>query len=193
MRLGHRSPFLAFGASAVLGAGLALGVSGCRDLERWELSDDETFCGSLVSAPLFQEGLLPEGTPPALRMRLDLDVQQLATRPGHITTDDASRGLCRAEGKALFDTAPLRTVAEALHDPISTASLGEGRDQNVFAYVDSSCGHNMLAVVSLMSGGDVEVRLFKPAAEPGEGTAQADRPGFGLFVLSRKPKSDCGF
>lgn len=174
-------------------AALGLALSGCRDLEQWELAKDEAYCGSLVSAPLFQEGLLPEGTPPALRMRLDLDVGQLATRPGTLTTDDRGRGLCGAQGRALFEEAPLRTVTEALHDAISTASLGEGRDRNVLAYVDTSCGHSMLAVVSLMNGGTVEVRLFKPAPEASETTPQTDRPGFGLFVLERQPKSDCGY
>lgn len=181
--------------SRVLRAAVVLVVlgTGCRDLDEWALTEHEAYCGSLVSAPLFQEGLLPENTPPALRLRLDLDVGQLATRPGTLTTDDADRGLCSGTDEPLFLDAPLRTVAEALHDPISNATIGEGRAQNVLAYVDSTCGHSMLAVVSLMNGGGVEVRLFKPAPEPSENTSQSARPGFGLFVLERQQKADCGF
>lgn len=174
--------------------GIAVGLlSGCRDLDEFELREDETFCGSLVSAPLFHEGLLPENVPPSLRLRLDLDVKQLATRPGTLTTDDAVRGLCSPEGRAFFEEAPLRTVEEALHDPISTATIGQGREQNVLAYVDSSCGHSLLAIVSLMAGGSVEVRLFKPGPEPATDTPQRDRPGFGLFTLERHHEDDCGF
>lgn len=172
---------------------MVLGLVGCHDLDQFELSEQEAFCGSLVSAPVFQEGLLPDGVPPALRMRLHLDVKALAHRPGTLTTDDAERGLCSDQGSALFEEAPLRTVAEALHDPISTASLGQGRDRNVLAYVDSSCGHNLLSVISLMAGGGVEVRLFKPAPEPEEGTPRGERPGFGLFVLERQKLTDCAF
>jgi|SRR5690606_11391119 hypothetical protein len=172
---------------------LASTTVGCRDLDEWALAEHEAYCGSLVSAPLFQEGLLPEGTPPALRMRLDLDVQHLASRPGTLTTDDAARGLCSANGDPLFLEAPLRTIAEALHDPLSTATIGEGRDQNVFAYVESACGHSMIAVLSLMNGGGVEVRLLKPGPEPDADTPKTERPGFGLFVLERQRKVDCAF
>lgn len=179
-------------SATLLAASACALISGCRDLERYELAEHEAYCGSLVSAPLFHEGLLPDGVPPALRLRLDLDLDNLTTLPGTLTSDDANRGICSGEGRALFEGSPLRTVAEALHDPISTATIGEGREQNVLAYVDSTCGHSMLAVLSLMSGG-VEVRLFKPAPAPTEDTARSDRPGFGLFALERKRKADCGF
>ncbi len=194
--LRHRSRVL-WGVTA-----LASAAMGCRDLDEWALAEHEAYCGALVSAPLFQEGLLPEGTPPTLRMRLDLDVQRLASRPGTLTTDDAARGLCSANGDPLFLEAPLRTITEALHDPLSTATIGEGRDQNVFAYVDSACGHSMIAVLSLMNGGGVEVRLLKPGpepnteppdTEPSADTPKTERPGFGLFVLERQRKTDCAY
>lgn len=187
-----RSVRLRFLGPGAIGVVLGL-LPGCRDLDEFELRDDEVFCGTLVSAPLFHEGLLPENLPPTLRLRLELDVSQLATRPGTLTTDDAVRGLCSSEGRAFFEEAPLRTVVEALHDPISTASIGQGRERNVLAYVDSSCGHSLLAILSLMEGGSVEVRLFKPGPEPTEETSQRDRPGFGLFTLERHHKDACSF
>jgi hypothetical protein len=179
-------------SAALLAAGSAH-LSGCRSLDKFELGEHEAFCGALVSAPAFQEGLLPDDTPPTLRLRLTLDVNALATRPGTLSTDDSDRGLCSGQGRALFEEANLRTVSEALHDPISTATIGEGREQNVLAYVDSSCGHSMLAVLSLLSNGGVEVRLFKPGPEADENAAPTQRPGFGLFVLERQRKDDCGF
>src|SRR5690606_29812258 len=109
------------------------------------------------------------------------------------TTDDAVRGLCSSDGRAFFEAAPLRTVVEALHDPISTASIGQGRERNVLAYVESSSRHRLLAILPLMEGGSVEVRLFKPGPEPTEETSQRDRPGFGLFTLERHHKDACSF
>lgn len=190
--MARRSARLRSRTLGAIGALLGL-ISGCRDPDEFELREDEVFCGTLVSAPLFHEGLLPENVPPSLRLRLELDVHQLDSRPGTLTTDDAVRGLCSSEGRAFFEEAPLRTVAEALHDPISTISIGQGRERNVLAYVDSSCGHSLLAVLSLMAGGSVEVRLFKPGPEPTENTPQRDRPGFGLFTLERHHRDACNF
>jgi hypothetical protein len=128
-------------------------------------------------------------------MRFDLDVDKLSTEPGTVRTDDKDRGLCSEDQKPLFADAPLRTIEPVLHDPISQAVIGEGRDQNYFTYVTSSCGHQMMAVVSLMHSGGVEVRLFKPAAAPNEeeGTDEALKPGFGLFTLERKSVKSCTF
>lgn len=180
------------GVAAIGLAALTLFV-GCRDVDRFALEPGEAYCGSLVSTPVFQEGLLPENTPPSLRMRLSLDVDNLTTVPGTITTDDSQRGLCSGEDKALFENAPLRTIQEVLHDPISQAVIGEGREQSFFTYVSSSCGHQMMAVVSLMRSGGVEVRLFKPAPAPESDTPSGALPGFGLFTLERKSETSCDF
>jgi hypothetical protein len=179
------------------GLAAALLLGGCRDAESFALEPGETYCGSLVHTPVFTDGMLPGDVPPALRMRLALDVDNLSTLPGTVRTDDKDRGLCREDGKALFEDAPLRTIEQVLHDPISQAVIGEGRDQNFFTYVSSSCGHQMMAVVSLMHSGDVEVRLFKPAEAPQTpkktDTDRGARPGFGLFTLERKSVNDCNF
>jgi hypothetical protein len=58
----------------------------------------------------------------------------------------------------------------------------------------------MVAVVSLLRKGDVELRLFKPAPLPPprvptdpESMVPADqRPGYGLFYLKRRDEG-CGF
>jgi hypothetical protein len=148
----------------------------------------------MVSAPVFQEGLLPLPTgerPVVLRLRFDLDVDSLTTRPGPLTTSDATLGLCAPA--PLIDHAPLRAIPEVMHDAISTAQFGDGRDLNFFGWVDSTCQGTMLSVVSLMNDGSVEVRLFKPASLPPPGAGPEARPGFGLFQLDRVARTGCEF
>lgn len=178
---------------------VASGTSGCRTLDRFRLQSNETYCGSMVSAPVFQEGLLPAPPrEPALRLRLDLDVDDLTERPGPISTDDTGAaadpdhaGLCAP--RALFDKAPLRAIPEVMHDAISMMQFGDGRDLNFFAWVDSSCQGTMLSVVSLMSDGSVEMRLLKPAKLPPPDAGPEARPGFGLFQLKRTDRKSCNF
>jgi len=147
----------------------------------------------MVSAPLFQSGFIPEGGKPNLRLRLHLDVDALTTNPGTLTSDDRTRGLCKASDRPLFDEAPLRAIPEVLHDPISTLEFGQGREHSFFAYVDSSCQGTMLAVVSLMKSKNVEVRLFKPAPiADGDATA-AESSGYALFYLEPYETASCGY
>lgn len=175
-------------AGLLLCGGIALG---CSDLDKFQLGDDEAYCGSLVSAPLFHHGFVPDGSPPALRLRLHLDVDELTTRPGRLTSDDRDRGLCRDSKQALFEDAPLRAIPEVLHDPISTLDFGQGREHTFFAYVDSSCQGTMLAVVSLMKSEEVEVRLFKPALASADDTENG--AGYALFYLKPRKADNCGF
>jgi hypothetical protein len=199
---------------------IALGVPcglGCTSLDRFDTDGNAAYCGPLVGSPAFHEGILPDGVPPALRMRLRLDIDALRertsraygnaesgarneTRPsqtvivGNIATDDENglNGLCQAEGMALFDSSALRAIPELDHDPLSTLEFGDGRDYNFFAWADSTCQGTMLAVVSLMRNDEIEVRVLKPAAlPPAEAQAQL-RPGFALFTLSRRDEG-CGF
>jgi len=171
---------------------LALGALGCRDLSRFDTEGSEAYCGSMVSSPLFQEGFVPEGVPPPLRLELLLDTDALSTIPGELTTDDADRGLCSDDGRPLIDRAPLRAISELSHDALSTFEFGDGRDHNFFAWVDSTCQGTMLAVVSLMSDGNVEVRLLKPAALPPPDAPPDRKPGFALFSLTREEEG-CNF
>lgn len=181
-RLGRAS------AGLLLCGGWALG---CSDLDKFQLDDSEAYCGSLVSAPLFHRGFVADGSPPALRLRLHLDIDELTTRPGRLTSDDSERGLCRDSGHALFEDAPLRAIPEVMHDPISTMNFGQGREHSFFAYVDSSCQGTMLAVVSLMRNGEVEMRLFKPAPESADDSENS--AGYALFYLKPRKTENCGF
>jgi hypothetical protein len=80
-----------------------------------------------------------------------------------------------------------------MHDAISTAQFGDGRDLNFFAWADTTCQGTTLDVISLMSDESVEVRVFKPAKLPPPDAGPEARPGFGLFQLKRTPRKDCNF
>ena len=174
---------------------LALGglaLWGCRSLDRFDTHGNEAYCGSIVGAPLFHEGFVPENEPPALALRLTLDTGALLTRPGTLTSNDAASGLCRGDAQPLFDHASLRAIPEILHDTLSQADLGDGHEHDFFAWADSNCQGTMLAIVSLLKNGAVEVRLLKPAADPPPNAGPDRQPGFALFYLQRS-ESGCGF
>lgn len=167
-------------------------VLGCsEDLSRYQLEEDQAYCGRMVSAPSFHAGFVPDGTPPLLQLRLQLDVDLLTTLPGRLSSDDRDTGLCSEDGQPLFDNALLRAIPPVQHDTISALQFGEGREHSFFSYVDSSCQGTMLAVVSLMHSGDIEVRLFKPA--PHSASSPAAQAGYALFYLKPRDASGCGF
>ncbi len=171
---------------------LVFSSAGCRDLSRFDTHGNEAYCGSIVSSPVFQEGFLPQGVPPRLRLKLLLDTEQLTSRPGQLTTDDADRGLCSSDGRPLLDQAPMRAIDELERDALSTLEFGDGREHNFFTWVDSTCQGTMLAVTSLMNDGGVEVRLLKPAALPPPEAGPDRKPGFALFPLKLQDNG-CGF
>jgi hypothetical protein len=171
---------------------LSLCLFGCRSLERFDTSGDPAYCGSILKAPLFQDGFLPDGVEPGFFLRLELDIDRLTTRPGTITSNDEVFGMCREKGGALFQEAELRAIEEIFHDALSQMEFGEGHQHDFFAWVDSTCQGTMLAVVSLLTNGSVEVRLLKPAADPPPDAEPEMRPGFALFYM-RRSENGCRF
>lgn len=168
-------------------------VLGCgEDLSKFQLEQGQAYCGRMVSAPSFHTGFIPEGAPPLLRLRLELDVDLLTTLPGRLSSDDRDTGLCRDRSEPLFDQALLRAIPPVQHDLISELQFGEGREHSFFSYVDSSCQGTMLGVISLMHSGDVEVRLFKPAPQIPSNDA-APQAGYALFYLKARDIDGCGF
>ena len=183
--------------------GVLLMTLSCRNLDRFDTGEEGAYCGQLVSASTFNDGFVPDvkqGEPVLqLTVGLTLDTSQLskfsddrATQVGALTSNDSERGLCAPGGQALFKSSPLRGIPQVDHDTISTLTFGEGHDEDFFAWTDSTCQGTMLALVSLLRKGDVELRLFKPAALPPPKAAAEQRPGFGLFYLKRNDKG-CGF
>jgi len=183
-----RASRLSLFAALALAAGSTLG---CRSLERYDTTGSAAYCGSL-GAPTFQEGFLPDGVPPGLAMSLKLTTANLTSQPGTLSSDDAATGFCSGEGRALFEEAPLRAIPEMFHDSLSQLEFGEGHVQDFFAWVDSSCQGTMLAVVSLLTNGAVEMRLMKPAALPPPNAGADQKPGFALFYMD-KSDTGCGF
>lgn len=188
-----RSPGFALGLAALL-----LSSSACTSLERFDTPNGAAYCGSLVAAPPFEAGFVPESARPSLNLALTIDGTALTTRSeapaivGRLSSDDAANGLCSADGQPLFNGAPLRSMPALDRDPLSSLEFGSGRDYNFFSWVDSTCQGTMLAVVSLMRNDDVELRLLKPKPLPAPTAGAQDQPGFGLFYLARR-KAGCGF
>jgi hypothetical protein len=159
----------------------ALVLGGCHDLDRFDTTSGDAYCGSIVTAPFIRDASYP----PNMRMQLHLDTSSLTTAPGDLTTDDA---LCSSG--PLFKSAQMRALDEVQSDPISQMQFGEGREHNFFAWVDTTCQGTVLAVVSLMKNDDVEVRLLKP--EPAPPAGEKPHSGFAVFLLKRH-KGDCGY
>ncbi len=162
----------------------------CRSLDRFNAEKQAAYCGSVIGAQLFQSGFIPSGEPPSLEIRLQLDTSSLNDRPGTLTSNDAGHGLCKDQ--PLFDEAALRAIPELFHDSLSQLEFGQGHEHDFFAFVDSTCKGTMIAVVSLLSNGAVEVRLLKPAADLPPMTDPGDLSGFALFYTQRNPNG-CGF
>lgn len=182
----------------VLLAALALS---CRSLDRFDTPGDAAFCGQLVAGPNFHDGFVGDKQIAALlQMKLKLDTSQLGAfsnnemvRLGFLSSNDADSGLCSGEGEPLFKSSPLRAIPQLDHDTLSTLTFGEGHDEDFFAWSDSTCQGTMLALVSLLRKGDVELRLFKPAALAPPAAGPAQRAGYALFYLHRSDDKTCGF
>jgi len=182
---------------------LVLGTAslGCRDIDRFDTPGNAAFCGHLVAGPKFYDGLVAEQQiAQTLAMKLKLDTSQLGAfsnddpvRLGFLSSNDKSDGLCSEQKQPLFKSSPLRGIPQLDHDTLSTLSFGEGHDDDFFAWTDSTCQGTMLALVSLLRKGDVELRLFKPAALPPPEAGPDKRPGYALFYLQRSDDEHCGF
>lgn len=170
-----------------LAAGALCLAAGCDDLARFTTAPDEAYCGSVTLANEFREGLSPRVQ---LRLRLDGGLVDSAEPPGTIATFEAASATS-AERRLLVD-APLRPILPMQNDPLSRLEFGEGRDRNlVFAVTPADpAAATLLAVVSLKSDDNVEVRLLRPGAEGEEEPAR--RGLFGIFPLVRR-SGDCGF
>ncbi|HEU4409248.1 MAG TPA: hypothetical protein VFS43_28575 [Polyangiaceae bacterium] len=172
----RRPPALALAAGA---AALACLGSGCDDPERFSTEPGEAYCGAVV-----QGAFVRSGFGPAVQMRLTFDTARIESGPGALSTSDG-----------LLLEAPLRPLEPFFHDALSSLQFGEGRERSLLYFVDPAGGGAPLtAFVSLMEGGDVEVRLVRAAAAPPpepppEG---APAPLFGVFPLKRR-NDTCGF
>ncbi len=146
--------------AAVPAAALAsLAVVSCRDLEGFSTTGDESYEGVVVPAYELRRAVAP-ALDPGTTMRLTLDVARLQSNvpgeAGMMTTTDG-----------LFSATPLLPIEPLWHDTLSGLTFPEGRLRSVLYYVRASdsapapyAGVNVLAVISLMVDGSVEVRLI---------------------------------
>ena len=147
----------------------ALVLSGCRDLSGFSTGSG-SFTGAIVDATFVRSGI-SAGT----QMCLTLDANHFQDGPGTVWTDDGR-----------FTAAPFRPIPQIWSDPLSTLSFGEGRLKN-FVYVLGATtpftdgnGNDVLAVLSLMQSGGVEVRLLRGAPPLGGPPPGVPPPSFVL-------------
>lgn len=177
------------GGAALL-ASLTL-LASCRDdLARFDTGSTDAYCGTLT-APFVEDGFLPNGVPfGTLRVRLELQTSALRGRPGRLWSNDGAQGLCSPQ--PLLNGAELRAISALEHDALERLSLGDGHVQDFFAWVDTTCQGTLVAIVSLLENGEVELRLLKPMADSAADAPPHERPGFALFRL-QKFGDRCGF
>lgn len=147
-------------------------ASACKDLDRFDTRSDGDYCGAIVQSAFTRKGF---DSLPTLRLSLDID--QLTVAPGSLSSNDVN-GPCSP--LPLFDQAPLQVTQELFADPLSLLEFGAAREYNFIAWVDSTCQGRTLAVVSLMSDDNVEVRLLRPGT-----LAEPDSNEFGVFQLQK--------
>ncbi|WP_394834063.1 hypothetical protein LVJ94_46915 [Pendulispora rubella] len=153
---------------------LLLGLGSCRNTSRFSTGDGH-YEGTVINGS-FVRFNVPENT----RMCLTLDMDRFQSLPGTITTSDG-----------LFRATALENMPQIWHDPLSTLSFGEGREKNMMYVATPQATElrnraDITVVVSLMSSGDVEVRLMR-GAQRDSPDPEAATALFGVFVLQQHP------
>jgi hypothetical protein len=161
---------------------LALGAislaAACRDLSGFN-SNGGSYQGAVVDAPFVLAGVDGGST----SLCLTLDTGHLQDTPGNLSTSDGR-----------FHAVPMRSIPQIWQDPLSTLQFGEGRLKNLMYMVRASTpfadgmGNDVLAVVSLMQSGDIEVRLIRGAPDVASdgGTSSTMQNVFAIFDLTRQ-------
>ena len=147
-------------------------LAGCQDTSRFTTKHDH-YEGTVVEGN-FVRAEVNLGT----RMCVTLDADRLQDAPGFLTTSDGR-----------FRDTPIRPIPQVWHDSVSTLTFGEGRERNVLygATPDPTVdpGGDVMIVLSLLSSGDIEVRILRgaPAAPGGPPKSHV----FAVFPLQRTP------
>jgi hypothetical protein len=167
-------------ASLALGAITALAATGCSELQRFSTSPDESYCGVVTGASFVRSDKLKEGT----KMRLQLDVDALESKPGTLWTDPLAPD-------ERFAATPLRAIKQLPADALSTLQFGEGSLKSSIALAELE-HTEVVVVISMMQSGDVVVRLMRGDGQAtwADGTPKPPQI-FGVFNLA-KSQGDCG-
>lgn len=172
----------------------AILLFGCQSQKDFDLREDESYCGTITSADFLRRNFREDA-------RLELhgySSRQAACPAGKISTDDG-----------MLQEAELRPIEVLAHDSLSQLQFGDGRLDNEIYFVRTTRGQDLLAVLSLMSDGGVELRLLGaaqasassdpdagPELPPCPGSVDAgvealpETPLFGLFHL-RRDRAGC--
>jgi hypothetical protein len=148
---------------------------GCRDTAGFSTGSGH-YEGSVVSGSFVRNGIA-DGT----RACITLDANHFQDAPGSIWTNDG-----------LFEAVPLRPIPQIWHDPLSTLAFGEGRTKNL-VYVATpnpdggTIGGDVMAIISLMDSGSIEVRLIRGAPQGPDGGDVGSDDIFAIFDLSTTP------
>jgi hypothetical protein len=178
-------------ALAVCLGSAAIATAGCRDLSGFSTHGD-SFVGPVINAPFILAGVSPDGgaIDPSTSVCLTLDTDHLQDAPGNLSMSDGR-----------FQAAPLRPIPQIWQDPLSTLNFGDGRLKNLVYVVGATApftdgnGNDVMAIVSLMQAGDIEVRLLRGApglATDGGTGAAAGGNLFAVFDLTRQ-SGPCSF
>jgi hypothetical protein len=165
------------GFRSCLALAAAASLTACSNVSRFSNNGDH-YQGSIIAGDFVRSGF-----DPSTQMCVVLDANHLQDAPGDVSTSDGR-----------FAATALRPIPQIWHDPLSTLAFGEGRIENLVyiatPLVDADALGDVVAVVSLMQSGSVEVRLFRgaPAVDSGPGGNNL----FGVFSLTRTAGS-CSF
>jgi hypothetical protein len=170
LRLGARTVCLLIATAPV-----AISAVACQDLGNYSTTATAQYAGCVVPA-----GFVLSGMSPTAALCLTLDAQNLQTSPGTLTSSDGR-----------FVSTPLRPIPQIWNDPLSTLTFGEGRVKNLIyaatPVTDGQAEGDVMVVVSLMNGGNVEVRLLRGAPPLGaaDGSSGPTAPNvFAVFPLT---------
>jgi len=168
----------------VLAAATAPFATGCQDLSSYSTTGAKQYIGCVVPADFVVAGVSP-----TTELCLTLDATHLEDAPGTLSSSDGR-----------FQSTPLRPIPQLWNDPLSMFSFGEGRTKNLLymaapSHDPGGGGGDVTVVLSLMSGGGVEVRFLRgaPTVVSDAGGPDASSAGnvFAVFPLTLKHQSDC--
>ncbi len=134
-----------------------LALCACDDLSGFTTSETEIYSGEVLDADIVRRGFEP-GTD--MEMTFDVALvngDEEHVGPGIITT------IPPGDAEPLFQDADLLPIASIVHDQLSGFDFPTGRLKNYLFYAAPSgayAGHMAVVVVSLLSDGDVEVRII---------------------------------
>ncbi len=170
--------------------------AGCTDLSNFSTEPGQRFTGVVVGsddvtcADEASCSSIRRGFSSGTRLSMSFDPGTLDTSPGELSTTGEACG-------ASLDGTPLVAISALAHDSLALYDFpGEGHVENrIYALRPETgplAGRDMMAFISLIEGGRVEVRLIAGSGRDPCGPSDCDRYArhecdyFGVFKLRRE-------